>query len=195
VFCCHWKNYVAANKRSSALKQSTLTSCFSWNTVTEQLYSVWSTLYITISVFKLCIQSKYMYKSITLCVITDFTYPNKFSYLNISWIELAQSCLDNGGLTLVTTVLNNKNRSGLSLLSVSNTGWTQLVMNFYWCVLAYTYKIWWLTIVLWQLQLKMSTLNILFRLSGSTTFDTLLQNFLYQRLINTVNNVSVRTVW
>jgi len=99
-FCCHWINYISANKRFSAFKQSTLTSYFSRNTVTEQCYSVWSTLYITISIFKLYIQSKYMYKSITICVITNFTYPTKFSYLNRSWIKMAQSCLYNGGPTV-----------------------------------------------------------------------------------------------
>jgi len=41
-----------------------------------------------------------MYKSITLCTITDFTYLNKFSYLNRFWTELAQSCSDNGGPTV-----------------------------------------------------------------------------------------------
>ena len=37
-----------------------------------------------------------------------FTYPNKFTHLNIFVMELAQRCSDNGGSTVLIYVLTRK---------------------------------------------------------------------------------------
>ena len=36
--------------------------------------------------------------------VYKFTYPDKFTYLNTSMMEVAQRCLDNGGPTVIAII-------------------------------------------------------------------------------------------